>query len=62
MNFVTSVFIVLEKLFFSNHESRQQFYCQQVLQRLQTDQFDDSCDDNKENKLLNEKFSTNCIA
>ena len=35
---------------------------QQVFQRLQTDQLDDSCDENKETELQNEEFTPNCNA
>ena len=35
---------------------------QQVLQRLQTDQLDDSCDENEETKLQDKEFVLNCCA
>ena len=33
---------------------------QQVLQRLQTDQLDDSCDENEETELQDKEFVSNC--
>ena len=35
---------------------------QQVLQRLQTDQLDDSCDENEETELQDKEFIPNCCA
>ena len=35
---------------------------QQVLQRLQTDQLDDSCDENEETQLQDKEFVPNCCA
>ena len=35
---------------------------QQVLQRLQTDQLDDSCDENEETELQDKEFVPNCCA
>ena len=35
---------------------------QQVLQRLQTDQLDDSCDENEETELQDKAFVPNCCA
>ena len=35
---------------------------QQVLQRLQTDQLDDSCDENEETELQDKEFVLNCCA
>ena len=35
---------------------------QQVLERLQTDQLDDSCDENKETELQDKEFVSNCCA
>ena len=35
---------------------------QQVLQRLQTDQLDDSCDENEETELQDKEFDPNCCA
>ena len=33
-----------------------------VLQRLQTDQLDDSCDENEQTELQDKKFVSNCCA
>ena len=35
---------------------------QQVLQRLQTDQLDNSCDENEETELQDKEFVPNCCA
>ena len=35
---------------------------QQVLQRLQTDQRDDSCEENEKTELQDEEFVPNCCA
>ena len=62
MNFVTSFFIVFDKLVFLIMNLGTNSTVQQVLQRLQTDQLDDSCDGNEETELQDKEFVPNCCA
>ena len=52
----------LDKLFFLIMNRGNNYTVPQVLQRLQTDQLDDSCDENEETELRDKEFVSNCSA